>query len=337
MNSRIVITTSLLVIGMSTQLAFGRLGSFTAADGYYHFISPPSAAYNWADVTYYNAGASGANAGGGGQAYIAPDSGLWKLVSQNGAHFPTTAARNAFVGGYPPYPTTSPTGTNNSYVVGAHFPGRTGDDDNLALRNDNPPGTGPIVYDYYLDQYDMGVTPATVTSGVVDTQFYFQPTLFIPDNSGGKPRDKFTMSFMDTSGDIGMQWGYTFQNEVYWRLDPSDPWTYTGITANDQSGTFWDGIKISINLSADTFGFDYFDDTTDTWTNIVPAGTALGDAMTDLTRLRWQLEDDDHSAFAGKNYFDDFSFTVAVPEPTSVALFVVALLASASERRRRSA
>lgn len=334
---RFTFVPACLVLTLLAQTSSARLGSFTDADGYYHFLYPHNT-YNWSDVTYYNAGQSGANAGGGGPVFIAPDTGLWRLLSNNGAFFDSTTARNAYTSGAPPYPVASPpalgSGGSQAYLVGAHFPGRNFDDDNLAIRNDMPAGTGPVIYDYYIDQYDMGVTPASVTSGTVDVQFYFMPTQAVPDLSGAKARDKFTLSFVDTSGDIGVQWGYTFENEVYWRTNTSGPWNYTSIIANDQPGSLWDGIKMSIDLTNDTFGFDYFDDTTDTWTNVVPTGTSLGTPMSDLTRLRWQLEDDDHSPYAGKNYFDDFSFTV-VPEPASAVLVGLAAIAGIGLRRRQ--
>ena len=42
--------------------------------------------------------------------------------------------------------------------------------------------------------------------------------------------------------------------------------------------------------------------------------------MQDLTVLRWQLEDGLFAGVGGKNFFDDFAFTVNVPEPTGLVL-----------------
>src|SRR5262245_40598818 len=97
--------------------AFAHLGSFSPAYGYN--ISVYSGSANWCDVSYYNAGSYGAFSGGGsGPTSIAPDSGNWKLISQVGGFFPSTAARNAALLGAPPYPTSVPPGTIAAYMVG---------------------------------------------------------------------------------------------------------------------------------------------------------------------------------------------------------------------------
>lgn len=303
------------------------LGSFAPADGYSLSVFNGSA--NWCDVTHYNAGQYGVNAGNGaGPTPIAPNSQLWTVVSQAGGFFPTAAARNAAIGGAPPYPNTVPAGTIPSYIVGNHFPGRGGDGNNLAVRNDSPTGTGAIVYDYSIDTYDTGGTvPSTVTSGPVSTQFYYLPNPSMPVQPGTRGPDKFTMSFRDSGGNTGLEWGYAADNEVYWR-NASGPWNYTGIYADAGD---WDGIDVNIDLTADTFGIDYYDVGTNTWFNLVPAGTALATPMTDLTVLRWQLEDNVSSGIGGKNFFDDFTFHI--PEPSTLALLGVGALLM---RRRRA-
>jgi hypothetical protein len=332
-----VTSCTLAAAALCCNLAEARLGTFSAADGYQHLITPPGANYNWSDVTYYNAGTYGANAGGGsGPTFIAPDSGSWKLVSQVGGFFASSTDRTTGVSGSPPYPLTIPSNTVASYMVGAHFPGHNNDGHNLAFRNDTPAGTGPAIYEYSLDQYDMGAAPSSITSGVVDTQFYFLPTVAVPNNTGAAPVDKFTLSFVDTSGNVGLQWGYAKDNEVTWRTSSSNPWNYTGIYAADQSSNQWDSVKLAIDLTADTFQLDYFDLSANLWLNLAPAGTPLGQAMQDLTVLRWRLEDDNSSFFAGKNYFDDFSFNV-VPEPSSIVMATLAgcAVCVVGARRRR--
>ena len=218
----LVVTSFVALLLALTDTAFARLGTFSANDGYQHIISPPSTSYNFSDVTYYNAGAYGVNAGGGsGPTFIAPDSGQWRLVSQVGAFFSTAAARSAALSGAPPYPLVYP-GTTPSYMVGAHFPGHNNDGHNLAFRNDTPAGTGPAVYEYSLDQYDLGATPSTITSGTLETQFYFLPTVAVPNYTGSPSIDKFTLSFVDSLGNVGLQWGYARDNEVVWRDSSSN-------------------------------------------------------------------------------------------------------------------
>jgi hypothetical protein len=326
-----------LLLGATSAMA--RLGTFNSNDGYQLFITPPGGTYNWADVSYYNAGAYGVNAGGGpGPTFIAPNSGPWKILSQAGGFFATAANRNAATSSAPPYSLTTPPNSAPAYVVGGHFPGHNNDNANLAIRNDNPPGTGPVVYDYYMDQYDMGTNPASVTSGIVSTQFYFLPSQGVA-TTALHAADKFNLGFLDSSGNIGVEWGYAMNNEVYWRTNTSGPWNYTGIFSAEQNpagNPQWDAVNIAINLTSDTFQFDYYTAATNTWATVVPAGTALGVPMGDLTRLRWQEEDDDHSYFAGKNYFDDFTFARgSVPEPSGTLLTCVAGFAFGAARPRR--
>lgn len=306
---------SLLVLSVclaSFGTAHAYLGSFTPNDGYY-----VQSGVILGDVSIYNAGASGPNAGGGpGPIQINADSGLWKLVSPVGGYFTSVATRNAAVGAGPSYP-TNPPNTAAAYIVGNHTSGRFNDGSNLAIRNDTPAGTGPMIYNYSLDTYDFGgPVPATITSGPVSTQFYFCPNPGDTPNPGTLVGDKFTLSFMDSIGNVGLQWGYARDNSVYWRTSSSNPWTPTAFIADQ---TNWDGLKVDIDLTADTFGMDYYDVSANTWTNIVPSGTALGMPMQNLTTLQWQLEDNLSAGVGGKNFFDDFSFTV-VPEPSTLVL-----------------
>lgn len=324
--------------------ALARLGTFIPADGYQHLtaIPPGSGGYSWSDVAYYNAGDHGANAGGGSLTFLPHNTGnRWRLVSSLGSFYPDAATRTAAVGTYPPYPFLPPPSGVAAYMVGGHFGGRT-DNYNLAFRNDTGVGPGPVVYDYYLDSYDLGANPASITSGNVETQFYFRPTLPKAPVQGSDGTlinpDKFHLSFMDTNDNIGFQWGYAKNNEVYWRTNTSGPWTYTGIIAADQSANLWDGVKVDIDLSSDTFQLDYYDVGTNTWSNIVPVGTPLGMSLQDFTKLRWQLEDDGGTFFAGKEYFDDFTFsTPQIPEPSSIALACLGLvgIAIAAKRNRK--
>lgn len=328
LRSLIGASSALVIINLASP-ALAHLGSFRPADGYN--ISQYVGSVNWADVSYFNAGSYGANAGGGsGPTLIAADSGKWKVDGQIGGYFTSSAVRNSVVGSAPPYPGSIPSTAPSYpiYIVGEHFPGRGGDGCNLAVRNDTPAGTGMLNYDYSLDQYDFGGSnPASVTSGTVSTQFYFMPDPGTTPGQGTRARDKFIMSFRDSSANTGLQWGYADDNEVYWRTN-SGPWNYTGVYATLGN---WDGVKVSIDLTADTFGIDYYDVNTNTWSNMVAAGTALGAPMTDLTHLGWQLNDAVNTGIGGKNFFDDFSFTV--PEPSTLVLGALGL---AALRRRRA-
>jgi hypothetical protein len=162
--------------------------------------------------------------------------------------------------------------------------------------------------------------------------FYFCPNPGDTPNPGTVPRDKFTMTFADSVGNIGFQWGYGRDNSVTWRTDPSGPWNITSFTAD---ATNWDGVRFELDLTSDTFAFDYYDISSNTWTNIVPTGTAMWQPMSDFTVLGWQLEDGLSAGVGGKNFFDDFSFSAPVPEPSAWLLGILAAGGLTLVRSRR--
>ena len=308
--------------------ALAYLGSFGQADGY--TLSQWVGAVNWVDVSYYNAGQYGANVGNQPGPFLGtPNAGLWSINSQVGGFLPTTSMRTTYT---PPvtggYLGALPPGVP-AYIVGDHWPGHNNDGNCLAVRNDSPAGTGPLNYTYRIDTYDTGGPVASsVTSGSVGVKFFYQASPEIPSGTGRAP-DKFTMSFKDNAGNIGLQWGYTRDNEVVWRANGG--WTYTGIY--DNAGA-WDGVRLNIDLTADTFQLEYYLDATSTWLTLAPAGTALGTPMGDLSKLDWQMEDAVSSGmYGGKNFFDDFSFTYPTPAPGTLAL--VGLGGLIGIRRRR--
>jgi hypothetical protein len=319
---------------------YAYLGGFEPADGYTISTIPQgsSPASQYVDVTYYNAGQNGANAGGGAVASIATDFGLWSLKTQPGAYFRTAAKRRFYTPGAPPYsPFPSFSGDDvPAYIIGNHSPGYLSPSA-LALRNETPlsggPVGGPMEYDYRLDTYDFGGTaPASVTSGVVTTSFRFCPNP--TDPVGTPPRDKFIMSFSD-GGNIGLQIGYAGDNIIYWRPGSSGAWNFPGIIANS---TNWDQFPVSIDLGADTFGINYTPIATNITATVAPSGTPLGVPMQDLTHLGWWLTDQVTGGTGGKNFCDAFGFAVPnVPKPSSVLLLTMAACSAWLPRRRRYA
>lgn len=325
-SSRIHVTSGCVLLGAAFGFAApasAYLGSFTPSDGY--LIVQP-----WVDVSYFNMGQFGANAGGGSVAPIAPDNGLWKVTpGYAGGIYTNWAARQAAlttVSGnvYPASPPAA--GGGPVYIVGNHGPGRT-DNAALAFRNDTPAGSGAARYDYTIDTYDTGgITPATVTAGVVSMQIYMLASPLVPSSTGAAARDKFTMSMTDQFGSIGMQWGYAEDNEVYWRPGSSGAWNYTGTYVNTG---LWDGVKVDIDLTGQSFKMSYYVASTNTWFTMANT-TALGASMMNLTHLGWQLEDDVHLGTGGKNFFDDASFSIPAPGAGMLGLLGLGLL-----RRRR--
>jgi hypothetical protein len=319
--------TAAAVLLAAASPSLATLGSFSPNEGY--TLSMFVGNTNWVDVSYYNAGGYGPNAGGGpGPFHIAPNSGSWRVVGEVGGFYSTSAMRNAVVGGAPPYPLTAP-GSLPIYIVGNHGPGRT-DGSALAFRNDTPIGTvGPAVYDYSLDIYDTGgVNPTSVTSGPVSHKIYFNATPEAPPVPGLRAGDKFHLSMMDSLGNIGAQWGYARDNEIVYRPGSAGPWIYTGQYATAGS---WDGMNMQIDLTSDTFQLDYYDVGLNVWITLAPAGTPLGTPMNDLSQLRWQLEDGVNSGLGGKNFFDDSTFIIPAPG----AAMLLGLGGLAAMRRRR--
>jgi hypothetical protein len=341
----IIICMSLIAFGTASP-SYAYLGGFENADGYVTaytgYYNPPTFD-NWVDVAAYNAGQWGANAGGGPlPVELSLNTGLWKLTSAVGTFYPDATTRNTYLGAGPPYPATTPltlpqvVNSVAAYAIGNHFGGRLGTTA-LALRNANNSGYGPMKYDYRLDTYDFGgPAPASVTSGTVTTGFYFQPNP--PDSivdPNGLSAEKFIMSFTDSSGAVGFQWGYARDNTVQWRTGNSGAWNNSGIVSDN---TNFDGVTASIDLTSQTFKIDYYDISSSTTTTIAPAGTALGNPMANLTHLGWSLTDNLYSGVGGKNFFDDFSFkTTNVPEPGTLVLIATAGLGSIvfAWRRRR--
>jgi hypothetical protein len=320
--------TPLTLFALSLTLttnAHAYLGSFTPQDGYH-----VQSGLVYGDVSYYNAGQYGANAGGGpGPTQITANSGLWSVIGPAGGYFSNPTDRTNYTTGAPPY-AAGDANAVGSYFVGGHGGGRT-DNFNLAIRNDIPLGTGAEVYDYDLDSFDFGgIAPASVTSGPVQVGFYFCPNPGDTPNPGSVPSDKFTMSFKDSLGNIGFQWGYLRDNAVVWRANASGPWIPTAFIADQ---TNWDGLTVDIDLTSDTFGMQYFDVSASLTLPLVPTGTPMGQAMNDLTVLGWQLEDGLFAGNAGKNFFDDFSFKVTVPEPSSCLLMLASLSGLLIRRR----
>jgi hypothetical protein len=328
---------SAVVLAALVSPADAYLGGFENADGYSYAFTYPQLD-NWVDVTQYNAGAWGPNAGGGSPFQQTVNTGLWTYTSAAGSAFDTQANRVTYMGATPTFNSSAGATpfTFASYFVGGHFGGRLGTNA-LAVRN--AATNGAMKYDYRLDAYDFsGTNPATVTSGTIGAGLYFQanPADNVTVASDGSSPEKFFMSIKDTSGNVGLQWGYRYNNSVIWRAGGAGPWISTALTADDGSGVGnYDGINFKVDLTGQTFSLSYYDVSANVTTVLAPAGTLLGSPMTDFTHLGWYMGDNVYSGVGGKNFFDDFSFQApAVPEPGTVGLLLLGGVPLVLRRRR---
>lgn len=330
-NRLIVLAVALLVA--SPAMAY--LGSFESGDGY-RFLGPlPN---DWIDVTNYNAGAT--NDVDASYAPLTPipfNSGLWKITGPGpGSFYINATDRATYINPgsppAPPYPAGAAKGPIiGAYLIGDHGGGHTGNA--LAMRNTTPAGSGPMEYDYTIDKFDFGgIVPSTVTAGTIKTSFWFWPSN--PEQTVVPPKEKFIMSFGDGTN-IGFQWGYARDNQLYWRPGSSGAWNMTSLFANDPSQ--YDKMTMEINLTAQTFKIDFSDTSTSLTTTLAPT-QALGAGMSNFTHIGWSLADNLQAGplgWGGKNFFDDFVFDVPVPEPSSALAMLAAGALAAIKRPRR--
>src|SRR3990170_3401717 len=105
----IVATLTLFSICLTiTTSAYAYLGEFEGVDGYRPFFD---------DVANYNAGAHGANAGGGVYTPITPNTGLWKKLQ--GPLFPAmgTTGNYAYATGHQNFDRTNPGSADQALVI----------------------------------------------------------------------------------------------------------------------------------------------------------------------------------------------------------------------------
>jgi len=334
MKMQRIIHVALLCIAslFFTSRAMAYLGGFETPDGYRFIGVLPN---DWIDVTNYNAGANNVNAGNAPLTPIPFNSGLWKVLGTGpGSFYANSTDRTTYLSSAPPYPATGFKGpVVDAYLIGDHGGGHTGNA--LAMRNTTPAGTGAMVYDYRQDQYDFGGTaPATVTSGSVDTSFWFWPS--DPQQYSGPVQEKFIMSFADTAGNVGFQWGYARDNQMYWRAGNSGSWNLTGLFSDPFA---YDQLKVNIDLTSQTFKIDFFDFSTSLTTTLAPT-QPLGATMLNYTHIGWSLTDNllaGPMGWGGKNFFDDFGFKVnPVPEPSTAVVLMGIGAAMLLKRPRRA-
>lgn len=293
---------------------------------------PPSATPNsegdgthGSDVTRYNAGAFGINNGGVGGigTDIRDDTGLWLAVAGGRINEDVNA---------PNYNGTAVQARD--HIIAWRYPNpHAGDQvlDVLASEVD-------LTYDYSLDSRDLnGLAPNQTSQYRTTMSFWFCPT----DSDDGFADNVFSLSLRDETGQSLLEFGYTGDNTLQYRVGNSSLWQTTAVNVGTHG---WSQATMTVDAFANTASFSAiaWDDGNGSLTaHDFITDVALGVDAASLETLRWNTEggilDAGVGAVAYKNTFDDFQFNaVLVPEPGSAWLITLAGLLTLRRRRKQS-
>jgi hypothetical protein len=292
-----------------TGNAWAYLGGFEGPDGYRPFFD---------DVANYNAGAHGANAGGGLYTPIIPNTGLWSKLQ--GPLFPAvgTTGNFAYATGHQNFDRTNPSTSDQALVITTNADGW---------------GAGSQEYSYNVDSFDLGgVNPATTGGDVLMISFW--SCSWIPGSSegGGLGAGTIanTISFYDSSGNLGFAVGGIQPGTTTdYAATNVGSWVQSGVSVGTSTYHRWD---IMLDLGAQTVSIDVFESAI--LTPLV-VNAPLINTMNDFSELRFL------SAPGVSNYkvwaLDDFAMKVQrVPEPGSCLLVVCGVVGLALGSRRRA-
>ena len=285
-----VVATMLLTVTAGTSQAY--LGGFEDPDGYESFLD---------EVANYNAGAYGANAGGGSYTTITPNTGLWQKLQ--GPLYPVTGSSGyfAYATGHQNYDRTNPSTSDQGLVITTNSDGWT---------------AGTQEYSYSLDSFDLGgVVPATTGGQTINLSFWSCARIFGTDEGGGLGAGTIgdIISFYDSGGNMGFQLGYRQPATItdFAAYNVNGTWVQSTVAVNPSTYHRWD---VTLDLNLQTVSVDIFEAAT--LTNLV-SNSALINAMSNFTELRFE------STPGVRNdkiwSLDDFGFQV-VPEPATIAL-----------------
>lgn len=190
-------------------------------------------------------------------------------------------------------------------------------------------------YTYHMNVDDYGgVDPATHSSGTLELEYWICPNTWSNDIGFFLPEGIYqTVSLQNGNGDtlvsVGMySLGDQNSPEVYYSVDGVN-WASTGLEA---SNTDWSKVSLAVDLDAMTSMVSFEDTSSSSFTS----GALNWDSG--ITDTSVQLLNFQQDIGGGKNYFDDFAFTVssssAVPEPSSLFLGLAGLCLFGSRRRR---
>jgi hypothetical protein len=270
-----------------------------------------------ADLSRYNAGQYGTNAGGpGGTATdLADNSGSWKALAGGRLHEDI---------GAPFYQGNTFT---RDYVAAYGYPNSFSGNQVLnVLASDVS-----LRYSYQFDSRDFdGISPTLTSDYLVTTSFWNCPS----QNDEDVLSNVLGMTFKDSVGNSLVEIGYTGDNFLQYRIGTESNWQTTAVNLGAHG---WSQITVTI----DTYGNKVslaakaFNDLTSTLgsTTTVFTDEVLGFDTANVTDL--EINAVAVPGATSKNFFDDFNVTLApVPEPGSA---VMVLLAGLWMTRRRRA
>lgn len=275
------------------------------------------------DVTRYNAGIFGINNGGvGGLATdIRDDTGLWQAVSG---------------------------GRINDDAAAPNFNGTVtqGRDHIIAWRYPNPQDGAQVLdvlasdvdlsYKYSLDSRDLnGLAPNLSSEYRTTMSFWFCPT----DSDDGFADNVFSLSLRDNTGQSLLEFGYTGDNVLQYRVGNNSLWQSTSVVVGTHG---WSQAVMTVDAFTNKASFSTvaWDDGTGSLTaSDIITDVDLGVNAGSLDSLQWNTKggilDAGSGAVAYKNTFDNFQFNaVAVPEPGSAWLMAIAGIATLRRRRK---
>lgn len=289
------------------QTAHAYLGGFEGVDGYGSFLN---------EVSTTNAGAHGANAGGGTLATIPLNTGLWVKLQGPVHPTPGTAGGTAYATGHQNWDRTNPGTPAQALVITTNADGW---------------GGGAQEYSYSVDSYDLaGANPLTTGTDTIDISFWSCAQIVgssDPSSGLGAGTIGDTVSFYDSSGNLGFSVGYRQPGiTTDFAATNVGSWVQSAIAVNPSTYHRWD---ISLDLLNDTVSIDIFEGAT--LTNLV-SGAPLINSMNNLTELRFEST----AGISNSKIWslDDFGFDVRqVPEPSS-ALLCLGLFALMPRNRR---
>jgi hypothetical protein len=268
-------------------------------------------------VANYNAGAHGANAGGGLYTPITPNTGLWKKLQ--GPLFPATGTTGnfAYATGHQNFDRTNPSTADQALVITTNADGW---------------GAGPQEYSYNVDTFDLGgFTPASTAGNTVKISFW--SCSFIPGSGEGGGLGAGTLantiSFYDSSGNLGFAVGGIQPGTTTdFAATNVGSWVQSSVAVGTNNYHRWD---ISLDLGLQTVSIDVFESAV--LTPLV-VNAPLINAMSNFSQMRFLSAPGINNAKVWA--LDDFSMMVGpIPEPSTCLLLVCGALGLALQHRRR--